>query len=181
MITPQSYLITNILVKQERQTELVTDKAAVVQKDGYEHFMLKEIEEGPQVVRDTLRGRLLKDTAKLGGLEAVAAECEALRRLSIVGCGSAYLAGLTGKYLIEAYAGLPTVATIASEYRYTPILAGIDEAVLAITQSGETADTLAAIKMAKEAHLLTLGLVNVVGSSIARETDAGVYLSLIHI
>ncbi len=175
VLTPMAYTITNNSQKQERIPETITDSVAVIQKEGYEHFMLKEIEEGPQVVRDTLRGRLMKDTAKLGGLEQVALECAAMTRLTIVGCGSAYLAGYVGKYLIEAYAGVPTTAVIASEYRYGALLPEVDSVVLAITQSGETADTLAAIRAAKEAHLLTLGVVNVVGSTIARETDAGVY------
>lgn len=155
--------------------ELLEQEVADVQKNGYEHFMLKEIMEGPQVVRDTLRGRLGAHGVKLGGLESIQSELAQLQRLTITACGSAYLAGYVGKYALETYARLPVEIAFASEYRYQTNLPAAHEAVLAITQSGETADTLAALREARELGLLTLGVVNVVGSSIARETDAGVY------
>jgi len=124
-----------------------------------------------------LRGRLLpgKGRAKLGGIESVLGTLEELDRLTIVGCGSAYYAGLLGKHYLETYAGLPTEVDLASEYRYRHKESVGQEAVLAVSQSGETADTLASLRDAKERGLFTLGLVNVVGSTIARETDAGVY------
>ncbi|MEN9920197.1 MAG: glucosamine--fructose-6-phosphate aminotransferase [Candidatus Parcubacteria bacterium] len=148
-----------------------------VQKQGYDHFMLKEIFEAPQVIEIAIRGRLQTDKgrAKLGGLEPVLDRLAALNRLTIIGCGSAYYAGLVGKYMIEEYAGLPVDVELGSEYRYKRNLPDKDSAVLAVTQSGETADTLASIRMAKRDGLLTLGVVNVVGSTIARETDAGIY------
>ena len=155
--------------------ETVEGDSTIVQKEGYEHFMLKEIMEGPQVVRDTLRGRLRADTAKLGGLESVLPELTNLTRLTIVGCGTAALAGQVGRYLLEAYARVPVELELASEYRYKTNLPDTHQALLAVTQSGETADTLAAVREAKRLGLLTLGVVNVVGSTIARETDAGVY------
>lgn len=148
-----------------------------VKKQGYEHYMLKEIMEAPEVIENTIRGRLLTENgrAKLGGLEAVLDRLSHLERLTIVGCGSAYYAGLVGRSMLEEYAGLPVEVELGSEYRYKRQLSGGKTAVLAVTQSGETADTLASIRMAKQLGLLTLGMVNVVGSSIARETDAGAY------
>jgi glucosamine--fructose-6-phosphate aminotransferase (isomerizing) len=149
----------------------------VAKKEGYTHFMEKEIFEAPQVIENTIRGRLLPDGSgvKLGGLESVSAELEKLLSLTIVGCGSANFAGQIGRLMFEEYVGLPTSVEIGSEYRYRRSLARSGAGVLAITQSGETADTLASTKKAKEQGLLTLGVVNVVGSSIARETAAGVY------
>lgn len=148
-----------------------------VQKQGYEHFMLKEIMEAPEVIRNTIRGRLQVETgrAKLGGMEAVLDRLSAINRLVIVGCGSAYYAGSVGRYMLEEYANLPVEVEIGSEYRYKKQLPDLNSAVLAITQSGETADTLASIRMSKQLGLLSMGMVNVVGSTIARETDAGAY------
>lgn len=148
-----------------------------VQKQGYEHFMLKEIFEAPEVIANTIRGRLIveKGKAKLGGLESVLPKLAELERLTITACGSAYYAGYVGKYLLEEYAKLPVEIELASEYRYKTNVPSENSALLAVTQSGETADTLAAIRLGKELGVLTLGVVNVVGSSIARETEAGVY------
>ena len=140
--------------------------------------MLKEIFDAKEVIDNTIRGRLLHDEfrlVKLGGLEPVLDEIKSLDRLTIVGCGSAYYAGLIGKYILEEYAGLPVDVELGSEYRYKRTVTQGKTAVIAVTQSGETADTLASIRSAKEQGLLTLGIVNVVGSTIARETDAGVY------
>ncbi|USN88490.1 MAG: glutamine--fructose-6-phosphate transaminase (isomerizing) [Candidatus Nomurabacteria bacterium] len=148
-----------------------------VQKQGYEHFMLKEIYEAPEVIENTIRGRLLveKGRAKLGGLESKLNTLVGLNRVTIVGCGSAYYAGQIGRYLFEEYANLPTEVELGSEYRYKKNLPDKRNAVLAITQSGETADTLASVREAKRLGLLTIGVVNTVGSTIARETDVGVY------
>jgi glutamine---fructose-6-phosphate transaminase (isomerizing) len=147
------------------------------QKGGHPHFMLKEILGQPDSLRDTMRGRLLpKDgTVKLGGLEGVEGKLRAIKKLHIVACGTAYYAGLVGKYILEEYAGIPTEVELASEFRYRKPLLGPGSAVLAISQSGETADTIAALHEAKQKGALTLGIVNVVGSTIARDTDAGVY------
>lgn len=163
--------------KLSKQPEKVEWDVESVQKQGYEHFMLKEIHEAPEVIENTIRGRLLveKGRAKLGGLEGVLDTLVGLNRLTIVGCGSAYYAGLVGRCMFEEYAGLPTEVEVGSEYRYKKNLPDKKNAVLAITQSGETADTLASVREAKRLGLLTLGVVNAVGSTIARETDAGVY------
>lgn len=161
----------------EKETEELSLDASEVQKQGYEHFMLKEIFEGPEVIENTTRGRLILDEGriKLGGLESHLSELKELEHLTIVGCGSAYYAGYVGKYLIEEYANLPVDIELASEYRYKTNFKHGQSALLAVTQSGETADTLAAVRQGKKLGLLTLGMVNVVGSTIARETDAGVY------
>ncbi|MEK7587174.1 MAG: glutamine--fructose-6-phosphate transaminase (isomerizing) [Patescibacteria group bacterium] len=147
------------------------------QKGDYPHFMLKEIFEGPEVVRAALRGRLKikEQIVKLGGLELVAKELSKIKRLIILGCGTSYYAGLIGEYFFEEIAQIPTEVAFASEFRYRNEPFEVGTVVIAISQSGETADTLAALTKAKEKGLLTLGIVNVVGSTIARETKAGVY------
>lgn len=163
--------------KLNRQPETIDWDIETVQKNGYEHFMLKEILEAPEVIENTIRGRLIskQGRAKLGGMESVLDKILMLNRLTIIGCGSAHYAGQVGRYMFEEYANLPTEVELGSEYRYKRNLSTKDIGVLAITQSGETADTLASVRMAKELGLLTLGVVNVVGSTIALETEAGVY------
>ncbi len=148
-----------------------------VKKGGFEHFMLKETIEEPEVILNAIRGRLVVDEglARLGGLREVADQLADIKRLVIVGCGSAYYAGVVGKYMLEEYAGIPAEVEVGSELRYRKMLFDKETAVLAISQSGETADTLAAIKEAQRKGVMTLGIVNAVGSTIARETDAGVY------
>lgn len=148
-----------------------------VQKDGYPHFMLKEIHEAPRVVENTLRGRISVEHPEvhLGGLDDVQDALRNATRIHIVGCGSAYYAGLYGKYVLEELTGIPVSIDVASEFRYRDPVLQSGEVVLAISQSGETADTLEAIREAKRKGILTLGVSNVVGSSIAREVDAGVY------
>lgn len=149
-----------------------------LQKNGYEHYMLKEIFEQVQTLQDTMRGRLMPEegNAKLGGLQHCLERIRHSSRLIITACGTSWHSALIGEYLIEKIAQIPVEVEYASEFRYRdPILSRVDT-VLAITQSGETADTLAAIREAKQKGALALGLNNVVGSTIARETDAGVYL-----
>jgi glucosamine--fructose-6-phosphate aminotransferase (isomerizing) len=148
-----------------------------VQKQGYEHFMLKEIMEAPEVLANTIRGRLQveKGRAKLGGFETVLDSLSKLQRLTIIGCCSAYYAGMVGRSMLEEYAHVPVEVELGSEYRYKHQFPDSSSGVLAVTQSGETADTLASIRKAKEMGMLTLGMVNVVGSTIARETMAGAY------
>lgn len=147
------------------------------QKGGYPHFMLKEIMEQPESLTDSQRGRLIieEGNVKLGGLEDVKKELRNLRRIIIVACGTAFHAGLVGEYMLEEYAGIPVEVEYASEFRYRKPVIDKKTAILAISQSGETADTLAAIREGEEKGVLTLGIVNTVGSTIARETDAGVY------
>ena len=146
-------------------------------KGNFPHFMLKEIFEGPEVLLSALRGWLLVDKRriKLGGLESVTKEIQAIKKLEILACGTSYYSGLVGQLLFEELADLPVEVMLASEYRYRkhPVKKGT--AALFISQSGETADTLAALRKANQHNLLTLGIVNAVGSSIARETKAGVY------
>ena len=148
-----------------------------VQKQGFPHFMLKEICEAPEVIENTIRGRLMveKGRVKLGGLESVLPRLNQTNQFDIVGCGSAYYAGAATAYILEAYGGMRTSVELASEYRHRTRISTPHTAVVAISQSGETADTLAAIKKARQNDLLTLGIINVVGSSIPRETHAGVY------
>lgn len=143
----------------------------------FPHFMLKEIYEGPEVLLSALRGRLLasKNMVKLGGLESAAKQLKKIRKLEILACGTSYYSGLVGELLFEEIAGVPTEVVLASEYRYRKHLIRKNTAALFISQSGETADTLAALRKANQEKLLTLGIVNAVGSSIARETIAGVY------
>jgi glucosamine--fructose-6-phosphate aminotransferase (isomerizing) len=139
--------------------------------------MLKEIMEQPESLANSLRGRLIieKGLAKLGGLELIEERLREVERLNIVACGTAFLAGLVGEYMLEEYAGIPTETDLASEFRYRKPILDKKTAVIFISQSGETADTLAALREVKTKGCLSLGIVNVVGSSLARETDAGIY------
>lgn len=157
-----------------RQIELDVE---AIEKGGYEHFMEKEIFEQPKALQDTFRGRLMADipNIKLGGLKSVMEQLKTIDRLIIVSCGTSWHAGLIGEYIIEKLAKLSVEVEYASEFRYRDPIIHKNDAVLAITQSGETADTLAALKLAKDAGALVLGICNVVGSSIPRETAAGVY------
>ena len=178
VITPEGHTIQKLdSSKVKRETTEIEWSAEEAQKGGYEHFMLKEIMEGPEVIENTLRGRLIleKGLAKLGGLESVAKELAKIERIIIVACGTAYYAGQVGEYMLEEYAGIPVEVELGSEFRYRKSVINERTAVLAISQSGETADTLEAVREGKRRGALTLGIVNAVGSTIARETDAGVY------
>jgi glucosamine--fructose-6-phosphate aminotransferase (isomerizing) len=148
-----------------------------IEKQGYDHFMLKEIFEQPRSIQDTFRGRILADQneIRLGGLHNVKDQLVNANRIVIIGCGTSWHAGLVGEYLIEDLARIPVEVEYASEFRYRNPMIGKEDVVLAISQSGETADTLAAIHLAKEAGALVLGICNVAGSSISRETHGGVY------
>jgi glutamine---fructose-6-phosphate transaminase (isomerizing) len=148
-----------------------------LEKGDFEHFMLKEIFEQPKTIEDTFRGRISPDHTeiKLGGLLDIFPKLLKARRIIIIGCGTSWHAALVGEYLIEEYARIPVEVEYASEFRYRNPILSKEDVVIAITQSGETADTLAALRMAKEKGATILGICNVVGSSIARETDAGVY------
>lgn len=148
-----------------------------IEKGGYDHFMLKEIFEQPSAIMDTFRGRAQKNPPHvfLGGLYNVFEKFDNADRIIIVACGTSWHAGLVGEYLIEEYARIPVEVEYASEFRYRNPIINEKDVVIAISQSGETADTLAAIRLAKEAKATVVGICNVVGSSIPRETDAGVY------
>ena len=148
-----------------------------IEKGGYEHFMLKEIFEQPKSINDTFRGRVSLDKKELhlGGLYNVMPKLLEAKRILIIGCGTSWHAGLVGEYLFEDLARIPVEVEYASEFRYRNPVIYEDDVVIAISQSGETADTLAAINLAKKAGATVLGICNVVGSSIPRETDGGVY------
>ena len=148
-----------------------------IEKAGYDHFMLKEIYEQPRAIIDTFRGRLLSDYQKiqLSGLEEHKEVFQKAKRIIIIACGTSWHAGLVGEYLFEDAARIPVEVEYASEFRYRNPVIGSDDVVIAISQSGETADTLAAIKLAKEAGAFVFGICNVVGSSIARAADTGAY------
>jgi len=150
---------------------------AECEKKGYPHFMLKEIFEQPETIKDSLRGRTILEEGKvkLGGLENLLNELRQINKINIAACGTARNAGLVGEYMLEEYAGVSTEVDYASEFRYRKPVLDNKTTVIVLSQSGETADTLAAVREAKEKGSLTLGIVNSVGSSIARETDAGVY------
>ena len=148
-----------------------------IQKGGYDHFMLKEIFEQPQAIRDTLRGRLLSNKGKitLSSLHEHENKFLKARRILIVACGTSWHAGLVAEYLLEKFTRIPVEVEYASEFRYRDPIIFQDDIIIAISQSGETADTLAAIKIAKELGAFVFGVCNVVGSSISRMTDTGCY------
>jgi len=148
-----------------------------IEKSGYDHFMLKEIHEQPDVVRDTLRGRLLvnEGVIKMSSIDDHLNKFTNAKRILIIACGTSWHAGLVGEYLIEELARIPVEVEYASEFRYRNPIINKDDIVIPISQSGETADTLAAIKLAKEQGAFVYGICNVVGSSIARETHSGAY------
>ena len=161
------------LTKEVHELALSLD---AIEKGGYPHFMLKEIHEQPRSVADCLRGRLLQNgRVQLGGLAAVLDRIAAASKLTIAACGTSWHSALVGEYLIEHLARLPVEVEYASELRYREPLLDGNDVLLAISQSGETADTIAALREAKRHGALGLGICNVVGSTLARETDAGVY------
>lgn len=148
-----------------------------LEKGGYEHFMLKEIFEQPRSIRDSMRGRLNSEKGylKLGGIQQYENRLSNIRRIIIIGCGTSWHAGLVAEYFMEELIRVPVEVEYASEFRYRNPVIYESDLVIAISQSGETADTLAAIKLAKEKGATIFGICNVVGSSIPRSTDAGVY------
>ena len=160
---------------QVREVEFAAEE---VERGKFPHFMLKEIFEQPRVVENALRGRISHDecTARLGGLNITPAELRAVDRIIFIACGTALHAGMVGKYLIEDLARIPTETDYASEFRYRNSPIDKHTLVFAISQSGETIDTLAAIRECRRKGHKTLGIVNVVGSTIAREVDGGTYM-----
>jgi glucosamine--fructose-6-phosphate aminotransferase (isomerizing) len=152
-------------------------KIGEIDKEGFAHFMLKEIFEQPRAIHDTFRGRVLPDHSgvMLGGLHDVLETMSQSERIIIIACGTSYHAGLLGEYFFEEFTRIPVEVEYASEFRYRNPIIKKGDIVIAISQSGETADTLAAVKLAKSKGAKVIGICNVVGSSIPRETDAGVY------
>ena len=148
------------------------------EKQGYDHFMLKEMHDQPTVFEDAIRGRynLEEGTAHLGGLNMTDEEMRSVRRIVLIACGTASYAAMVGKYAFERLAGIPTEVDVGSEFRYRDPIIDKHTLVFALSQSGETADTLAALREAKRKGAYVRGIVNVVGSTIARETDGGTYM-----
>jgi len=179
VLTPDGYhVIDRESHVQLREVDDVTWDLDAIELNGYAHFMQKEIAEQPETVRSTLRGRLVfeEGMARLNGLNLSAADCAAIRRITIVACGTSWHSGLVGRHIIEALSQIPVSVEYASEYRYRRQLAQPGTLTIAISQSGETADTLEAMRAARAAGSRVIGLVNVVGSTIARESDGGIYL-----
>lgn len=174
-----SYSIVNMNSHEvQREVQDVEFDADAVAKGGFAHFMLKEIFEQPEVLRNTMRGRLLtaEGNAKLAGLDTNIKELRNINRIIITACGTSYYAGMVGEYMIEDLAGVPVEVEYASEFRYRNPIIKPGTLVLAISQSGETADTLAALKEAQQKGATALAICNGVGSTIARTSDGGVYL-----
>jgi glucosamine--fructose-6-phosphate aminotransferase (isomerizing) len=177
-LTKDGYHIETLAgVDASRKPEALEWESSKIEKGGHEHFMHKEIFEIPEVIENSMRGRLIMEDgrAKLGGIERGKDELRKVGRILITACGTANVAGRVGEYMLEEYAGIPTEVDIASEFRYRKPVFTDNNLLLAVSQSGETADTMACVKEAKEKGVMTMGLVNVVGSSIARETGFGVY------
>ncbi|MBR6833123.1 MAG: glutamine--fructose-6-phosphate transaminase (isomerizing) [Fibrobacter sp.] len=162
----------------QHEVQDVEFDADAIAKGGFAHFMLKEIFEQPEVLRNTMRGRLLyaEGNAKLAGLDTNIKELRNINRIIITACGTSYYAGMVGEYMIEDLAGVPVEVEYASEFRYRNPIIKPGTLVLAISQSGETADTLAALKEAQQKGATALAICNGVGSTIARTSDGGVYL-----
>ena len=178
-IKNKSYSIVNMNSHEvQREVQDVEFDADAVAKGGFAHFMLKEIFEQPEVLRNTMRGRLLtaEGNAKLAGLDTNIKELRNINRIIITACGTSYYAGMVGEYMIEDLAGVPVEVEYASEFRYRNPIIKPGTLVLAISQSGETADTLAALKEAQQKGATALAICNGVGSTIARTSDGGVYL-----
>ena len=167
-------------VKNQEKTPFIQElelHLEALEKGGYDHFMLKEIHEQPRSIRDSMRGRLNleKGEVVLGGITDYEQKFVNAKRILIVGCGTSWHAGMVGEYLFEEFARIPVEVEYASEFRYRNPIVGEEDLVIAISQSGETADTMAAIELAKNRGATIIGICNVVGSSIARITHAGSY------
>lgn len=179
ILTPKGVIHTDLKAQPlQKEVSQIFFDIEEIEKGGFPHFMLKEIFEQPQSITNTLRGRLLEEdgTAKLGGLTEFEDQLREVKRFIIVACGTSWHAGLIGEYLIEELAGIPVEVEYASEFRYRNPIIEPGTIVIAISQSGETADTLEAMREAKKRGALALGIVNVVGSTIARESHGGIYL-----
>jgi len=166
------------LKKIEKKIEDIDWDIKSIEKMGYDHFMLKEIYEQPETIRNAFRGRAIIETGsiRLDGLRLSEEELNGIRRVIFIACGTSWHAGLIGEYLIEEYARIPVEVEYASEFRYRKPILKQGDLVIVISQSGETADTLAALREAKSKGIKVLGITNVVGSTIARESDGGIYI-----
>jgi glucosamine--fructose-6-phosphate aminotransferase (isomerizing) len=179
VVRPHEYHILDLdAVEKEKAVTHVAWDLGTIERGGYAHFMLKEIMDQPESLHNTLRGRLLEDEgmARLGGLNLTEEDLLQVNRIVITACGTSWHAALIGEYMIEELARVPTEVEYASEFRYRNPIVDARTLVIGISQSGETADTLAALREAKRRGARTLGIVNVVGSTIAREVEGGIYL-----
>ncbi|MCH7516289.1 MAG: glutamine--fructose-6-phosphate transaminase (isomerizing) [Bacteroidetes bacterium] len=179
VITKDGFTVKTISDKEiQKEVHEISISLEEIDKSGYPHFMLKEIMEQPDSVWNSMRGRLLHEegTAKLGGISEVIDRLVNSNRIILSACGTSWHAGLVGEYMIENFTQIPTEVEYASEFRYRNPIISKDDTVILISQSGETADTLAALREAKNRGALVLGICNVVGSTIARESEAGVYI-----
>jgi glutamine---fructose-6-phosphate transaminase (isomerizing) len=178
VVTRDNYTVKTIenVEQQKRVTEL-DFSLEKIEKGGFEHFMLKEIFEQPEVMRDVMRGRVRVEEGlvQLGGIHDYLDRLKQAKRIVICACGTSWHAGLIGEYLIEEFARIPVEVDYASEFRYRNPIVSADDVVIVISQSGETADTLAALRLAKEKGAMVMGICNVVGSTIPRETLCGMY------
>jgi len=178
-LTPEGVHTTTIANETvEKEIQEISWDLDAIQKGGFPHFMLKEIYEQPETIRNAYRGRILPETGdvRLSGLRLTDWELRNVRRIIILACGTSWHAGLLGEYMIEEYAGIPVEVEYASEFRYRSPVIEPGTLCLTISQSGETIDTLEAMREAKRRGAKVLGLTNVVGSTIARETDGGIYI-----
>jgi glucosamine--fructose-6-phosphate aminotransferase (isomerizing) len=178
-LTPDGYRTFHLSQGEVRRSvHQVTWDLAAIEKGGFDHFMLKEIFEQPNSLRDVMRGRLLEEEgdARLGGIAGHQFELGRVQRIVITACGTSWHAGLVGEYMLEELARVPVTVEYGSEFRYRNPVLEDGTLVLAVSQSGETADTLAGLREARQRGAATMGVVNAVGSSIARETDFGIYL-----
>jgi glucosamine--fructose-6-phosphate aminotransferase (isomerizing) len=179
VLSRDGYRIRNLeTVKIEKPVNQIEWDLATIERGGYSHFMLKEICEQPESLRNTLRGHLLEDegTSRVTGLNLSDDDLKQVQRIIITACGTSWHSGLIGEYMLEEMARVPVDVEYASEFRYRNPVVDSKTLVIGISQSGETADTLAAIREAKRRGARTIGVVNVVGSTIAREVDGGLYL-----
>ena len=178
VLTADAAKVTNLdNVAIEREPEEISWSLETVEKGGYDHFMQKEIFEQPRTIQDAMSGRVLSDEgmAHLGGLNIPTSMLQDLKRIVIIACGTSWHAGLIGEYMIEEFARIPVEVEYASEFRYRKPIVGPGTLVIVISQSGETADTLAAMREAQSNGARAIGICNVVGSTIAREADGGIY------
>ena len=179
VVRPDDYRILDLeAVEKVKAVTRIDWDLGTIERGGFAHFMLKEIMEQPESLRNTLRGRLLEEEGdvRLGGLNMTDEDLQRINRIVITACGTSWHSGLIGEYMIEEMARIPTEVEYASEFRYRNPIVDERTLVIGISQSGETADTLAALREAKRRGARTMGLVNVVGSTIAREVDGGIYL-----
>jgi glutamine---fructose-6-phosphate transaminase (isomerizing) len=179
VLTREGYRVRNLVTARiSKEVNQIDWDLAQVERGGYPHFMLKEICEQPESLKNTLRGHLLEEegTARVTGLNLTDDELKQIERIIITACGTSWHSGIIGEYMLEEMARLPVEVEYASEFRYRNPVVDPHTLVIGISQSGETADTLAAIREAKRRGARTIGLVNVVGSTIAREVDGGIYL-----